>query len=765
MPGTNNCIVRNYSQSISSVKLLVESKKLTEALQQFYQHPSPHDAAFLIGKGIPIDECLKMYDTLRLRNNTSLVLVVSLLSACVKQSQSNTIRVSELRKELFHLLNNMSPQKKKRVNEITWNFALKQLALDAEFDGQILILVEDMLKLEMQPLEGTLVIVMNSFYLHKNAKNCMELVILLQKYQQPISVKYYTFLVKTLVSTNNVIEATRCLENVSHYQVKTDAIFYTSIISSCIDISNGYNVGKLCHEQALIANVVDTQLQNTLISFYCKYGDVDKAYSIFQSMKKKTVATWTSMISGFSKHKRYDDALQLFSTYTTNSKPDENILLSVMNVYASKDSFENTKQFLDSMYDRFGVHPTVRHYGCLIKSILKEKKLEEAMTILNTLEKRGEKNSAIYSMLISYCIEHCEKSKGIQLYESIISDPSLFVDNNLINLLIRMLSKFGDIDRAYNLFMRFKNSSITTTWTTMIHGLGLNGRGKQAIDVYFEMLKSTNFQPDAVTFTSLLTACSHSGLVCEAMNLYESMKQYGVEPAIVHVCCMVDVFGRAGKLDEAEEFVNKIEPNIVALTSLMGSCRIHKDVRRAERVFDKIMAVDNTYSPAYVQMSNIYAACGEIAQRNRLRELMDKRGLKKIPGETYIEINGKVHVFYCEENKHPQKKEIYEELKHLSKQLYAAGFKQDTIWVTRDMNEDEKKELLCKHSEKIAIAYGLISTPAGTPLTLHKNLRVCGDCHEATKMISKIKKREITVGDANRIHHFKDGKCSCGDYF
>jgi hypothetical protein len=146
-----------------------------------------------------------------------------------------------------------------------------------------------------------------------------------------------------------------------------------------------------------------------------------------------------------------------------------------------------------------------------------------------------------------------------------------------------------------------------------------------------------------------------------------------------------------------------------------------------------------------------------------LRAQMQTLSIKKIPGQTWIEHDGKVHTFtsgqQCTET-------VAKELERLKAELKRAGYLPDIRWVTWDEEDAEKAERLCYHSEKLAIAFGLAHTAPGTPLLLRKNLRVCPDCHAATKLIAKIRKREIEVWDANRHHHFHmDGTCSCNDYW
>ncbi len=183
----------------------------------------------------------------------------------------------------------------------------------------------------------------------------------------------------------------------------------------------------------------------------------------------------------------------------------------------------------------------------------------------------------------------------------------------------------------------------------------------------------------------------------------------------------------------------------------------------AKRAAERIWKLAPQSASAYVVMGNIYATTGNKAEEARVRRAMKKQGIKKIPGQTWIEVKDIVHSFTagqnCSEDVHAELTKLWEELKE-------AGHEPDTRWVTWDEEEEEKAERLCFHSEKLAIAFGLVHTPPGTPLMITKNLRVCPDCHEATKMIAKLRGRLIVVRDANRFHHFHtDGSCSCGDYW
>ncbi len=189
------------------------------------------------------------------------------------------------------------------------------------------------------------------------------------------------------------------------------------------------------------------------------------------------------------------------------------------------------------------------------------------------------------------------------------------------------------------------------------------------------------------------------------------------------------------------------------------------DIERAERAAQNAIKLDPQDAYIYVLLSNIYSVAGRWEDEIKIRKRMKENGIKKIPGQTWIEINGKIHTFMVDDKSHENTIEIRSELNRIYDEMKEYGFIPNTTFVTHNMNEEEKENHLCSHSEKLAIGLGLIKTQPGTPLLITKNLRVCPDCHNVTKLISKVSNREITVRDTNRFHHFKNGECSCKDYW
>jgi pentatricopeptide repeat protein len=332
--------------------------------------------------------------------------------------------------------------------------------------------------------------------------------------------------------------------------------------------------------------------------------------------------------------------------------------------------------------------------------------------------------------------------------------------------LVDMYGKYGSIDMARKLFDIMHERDVVS-WSAIIAGYGMQGYGENALELFSQMQK-TGLSPDHVTFVCVLSACSHAGLLDEGWQIFDSMvRDYDIMPSVEHYACMVDLLGRVGRLDDAEDFIKKmpLKPDAGVWGALPGACRIHCNVELGGRVAEQLFYLEPDNAGHYVLLSNMYAAAGSWDDVAKVRTMMKDKGLKMTPGCTLVEINNRVHQFIADDRSHPHSDEIYATLKSLAGQMKDAGYVPNTGLVLHDVAEEVKERMLWSHSEKLAIAFALINTSPGSPIRITKNLRACVDCHSATKFISKIVKREIIVRDAIRFHHFRDGSCSCVDYW
>nr|CAD1831153.1 unnamed protein product [Ananas comosus var. bracteatus] len=257
---------------------------------------------------------------------------------------------------------------------------------------------------------------------------------------------------------------------------------------------------------------------------------------------------------------------------------------------------------------------------------------------------------------------------------------------------------------------------------------------------------ANNVKPDGVTFIGVLSACSRAGLVEKGRSYFDSMvKDHGIVPITDHYTCMIDLFSRAGRLNEAEEFIKGMpcQPDAIGWATLLSSCRLRGNIEIGKWAAENLLETDPQNPASYVLLSSMYAAKGQWDEVSRLRRGMRDRRVKKEPGCSWIKYKNEVHIFSADDQSHPYSKRILEELDKLMDKMIEEGYKPDMSSVLHDVGEAEKIQMLGHHSEKLAIAFGLVFIPKGMPIRVVKNLRVCGDCHNATKFISRISGRDI----------------------
>lgn len=337
---------------------------------------------------------------------------------------------------------------------------------------------------------------------------------------------------------------------------------------------------------------------------------------------------------------------------------------------------------------------------------------------------------------------------------------------NICNSLIAMYSRCGDMEKAYEVFKGMNNKSVVS-WSAMISGLASNGYGREAIEAFWEMQK-IGVIPDEQTFTGVLSACSHSGLLDEGRMFFNSMSnEFGIVPNIHHYGCVVDLMSRAGLLEEAYNLVlsMNIKPDAAIWRTLLGACKIHGQVELGERVVEQLIELKAQEAGDYLLLLNIYSSAGHQEKVLKVRKLIKEKGMKTTPASSTIVLKGDLHWFVADDTSHPRKKEIYHMLEEIEKQLKIAGYVSEITTGLHNMDTAGNQFRSSYHSEKLAIAFGVLMTPPGTKIRVAKNLKTCADCHKFAEMFSGVYNREVVIRDRTRLHHFREGRCSCHGYW
>ena len=575
---------------------------------------------------------------------------------------------------------------------------------------------------------------------------------------------------------------------------------FSSAIKACASLGS-FETGKQLHCLALKSGIgSELFVGSNLEDMYSKCGAMFDACKVFEEMPFKDEVSWTAMIDGYNKIGEFGEALVAFKKLINEKvTTDQHVLCSTLvacgalkackfgkSVHSSvvKLGYEShifVGNALTDMYSKsgdmesasnvFGIDPECRNvvsYTCLIDGFVETEHIEKALSVFVELRRQGiEPNEFTFSSLIKACSNQAALEQGTQLHAQVVKinfDEDPFVSS----ILVDMYGKCGLLENSIRVFDEIGDPT-EIAWNSLVSVFGQHGLGKDAIKI-FERMIDRGVKPNAITFISLLTGCSHAGLVEEGLNYFYSMdKTYGVVPREEHYSCVIDLFGRAGRLKEAKEVIDRMpfEPNAFGWCSFLGACRIHGDKEMGKLAAEKLVKLEPENSGALVLLSNIYAKERQWEDVRSVRIRMRDGNVKKLPGFSWVDLGCQTHVFGAEDWSHPSKTAIYEKLDSLFDQIKAAGYVPLTDSVPHEAMDDGLKEkLLHHHSERIAIAFALITMPIGKPIIVKKNIRVCVDCHSAIKFISKVTGRKIIVRDNSRFHHFTDdGSCSCGDYW
>ncbi|XP_020110455.1 pentatricopeptide repeat-containing protein At1g04840-like [Ananas comosus] len=391
---------------------------------------------------------------------------------------------------------------------------------------------------------------------------------------------------------------------------------------------------------------------------------------------------------------------------------------------------------------------------------------ERAVRAFEAMMPRRRPNEFAPAAALSACARMGALEIGIRIH-NYVRDNNFSADGAVGTALVDMYAKCGRIDCAGRVFDGMSQRDVLT-WTAMIMGWAVHGHWQKALQC-FEDMKCSCIEPDEGVFLAVLMACSHSGKVEKGLEIFDTMTQeYRIEPTVKHYTCMVDLFGRAGRLEEALDYIKSmpVEPDFVVWGALFTACRAHKNVEMSEFASNKLLELKPSHHGSYIFLSNMYAGAGRWEDVEKVRVSMKDRGVEKAPGWSCIELEGKAHNFVAGDRSHPRSKDIYCKLEELEVKAREKGYEPNTEWVLHNIEEEDKEDSLGCHSEKLALALGLLSAPKGeVVIRIVKNLRVCGDCHSLMKFASELYGREIVLRDLKRFHHFQDGQCSCGDYW
>ncbi|XP_010446721.1 PREDICTED: pentatricopeptide repeat-containing protein At4g37170 [Camelina sativa] len=538
---------------------------------------------------------------------------------------------------------------------------------------------------------------------------------------------------------------------------------------------------------------------NLMVNGYAEVGLVDEARKLFDEMPERDSYSWTGMVTGYVKKDQPEEALVLYSLMqkVPDSRPniftvssavaaaaaipcirrgkeihghivragldsDEVLWSSLMDMYGKCGCIDEARNIFDKIVDK-----DVVSWSSMIDRYFKSRRWREGFSLFSELVGSSceRPNEYTFAGVLNACADLTKEELGKQVHgymTRIGFDPYSFASSSLVD----MYTKCGSIESAKHVVDGCPKPDLVS-WTSLIGGYAQNGQPDEALK-YFDLLLKSGTKPDHVTFVNVLSACTHAGLVEKGLEYFHSItEKHGLSHTSDHYTCLVDLLARSGRFEQLKSIISEMpmKPSKFLWASVLGGCTTYGNIELAEEAAQELFKIEPENPVTYVTMANIYAAAGKWEEEGKMRKRMLETGVTKRPGSSWTEIKRKRHVFIAADTSHPMYNQIIEFLCELRKKMKEEGYVPATSLVLHDVEDEQKEDNLVHHSEKLAVAFAILSTQEGTAIKVFKNLRSCVDCHSAIKFISKITKRKITVRDSTRFHCFENGQCSCRDYW
>ncbi|CAF1444333.1 unnamed protein product [Adineta steineri] len=542
-------------------------------------------------------------------------------------------------------------------------------------------------------------------------------------------------------------------------------------LKACINL-NDVQRGRNIHQ--LISSRInkDSYILISLIHFYIKCDYMKDAEILFEKLTKKSLSIYEAMMKGYIKNNQANKVIDLFNEI---KDPDEVIIILLFNAcaqLANEEGLNLIEKISKQIPQSFKLNPR------LLTSLSDAKmKCDHIKSTQFLFSKSRQKSLSMYETMMNEFNENEDPLKTIDLFNEMKTNH-IEGSIRIYTYIIQALSQIADYSISKSIIEQIPKSiliddqisnALIHLWA--INCYGFNGMGIKAIELYYKIPSKLINESINVC---ILNACSFSGLIDQARSIFENIR---IKTERIYTT-MVDCLSRTCLFDEAKQLINQFEhshlPQSPMYLALLSNAMIKKNKplskeigKKMKKHFPQIENPSISVSILFDGVDDVDESSTKINKASDIIMELNQSGMKKTVGHTTTVVNGQIYKFRAHDRSHPQSKEIYDEINKISKELISHGHKYDPSWITRSLNEYETIELVFNgHSEKLAIAWNFISNPNTTRIQLTNDLRICGDCHRAIKLIASIRQCEIIIRDANRIHHFyKNGQCSCKDYF
>ncbi|KAF3777174.1 putative pentatricopeptide repeat-containing protein [Nymphaea thermarum] len=436
----------------------------------------------------------------------------------------------------------------------------------------------------------------------------------------------YNYMMKGYMDRKMYAECFRLCQKMVSEGILLDAHCSSLVLTACVGLKD-IGQGEAIHGHVIQRGFVsDCFLVTALVDLYSKCGQVGDARLLFDEMPLRDVFMWTVMIDGYLANGMYKEALSLLSGM-----------------------------------EAAGIDANIVTWNILIGGFIRGGLILDAMHHFRQMQTAGIIPDKVSMCLVLSGCAHSAMLKLGRESHAFVLRKGLKVDQFLASALVDMYAKCGNLDMAYYLFDQAEVKDVGL-WNAIFAGYGAHGKCKEALELFGRM-QDSKIRPNQITFASLISACSHAGMVNEGCKCFNIMiYNYKIIPRMVHYVCMVDMLGRAGHLEEAHRFINDmpIEPSKDVWGALLGACRVHQNVELAKVVAHQIFSCEDVDDAGYhVMMSNIYAETGKWEEMGKLRTQIRDERLRKKTAYSSIELENRIHTFYMGDTTHPKSDQIY----------------------------------------------------------------------------------------------------------
>ncbi|WJX80854.1 hypothetical protein P8452_63797 [Trifolium repens] len=540
-----------------------------------------------------------------------------------------------------------------------------------------------------------------------------------------------------------------------------------------------------------------------LIQSLCRVGNLKQAVQVLYNEPNPTQKTFELLIYSCAQQKSLSDGLNVhYRLVGSGLNQDPYLATKLINMYRELGAVDHARKVFDETREK-----TIYVWTAVFQALAMVGRGEELLELYGQMISTGIPSNRftftyVLKALVVSELSICPLRKGKEIHAHILRH-GYEGHVHVMTTLLDVYAKFGCISYASYVFgaMRAKN---IVSWSAMIACYAKNERPMKALELFQQMmLEACDTVPNPVTMVSVLQACAGLAALEHGKLVHGYILRRGLDSVLPVHNTLITMYGRCGEIstgqrvfdymkkrdvvswnslisiyamqalsrrerfDEAIKLIDNMDskPGPKVWGSLLGSCRIHCNVELAERASTILFELEPMNAGNYVLLSDIYAKSGMWNEVRRVRKQLESRGLQKIPSSSWIEIKRKIYSLVSVEEYNPQIEDLRAFLITLLTEIKNQGYVPQTNVVNYDLDEEEKERILLGHSGKLAVAFGLINTSKGETIRISNNLRLCEDCHGFMKFVSKFSSREILLRDCHRFHCFKDGVCSCGDYW